>query len=63
MIDNGPGGYGYEKNDNMFLDCHFGSNVGMIAISYNFLQDLYRIAKFLKANLILKTSYIVFTVT
>jgi hypothetical protein len=28
------------KNDNPFLDCHFGSNVGMITGSSNFLEDL-----------------------
>jgi len=28
------------KNDNPFLDCHFGSNVGMITESSNFLEDL-----------------------
>ena len=28
------------KNDNPFLDCHFGSNVGMITGSSDFLEDI-----------------------
>jgi hypothetical protein len=28
------------KNDNPFLDCHFGSNVGTITGSSNFLEDI-----------------------
>jgi hypothetical protein len=31
---------GETKNDNPFLDCHFGSNVGMITGSSNYLADL-----------------------
>jgi hypothetical protein len=31
---------GETKNDNPFLDCHFGSNVGMITGSSNFLEDI-----------------------
>jgi len=31
---------GETKNDNPFLDCHFGSNVGTITGSSNFLEDL-----------------------
>ena len=28
------------KNDNPKTDCHFGSNVGMITGSSNFLEDI-----------------------
>ena len=37
---------GETKNDNPFLDCHFGSNVGMITGSTNFLEDVNLIIKF-----------------
>ena len=34
------------KNDNPFLDCHFGSIVGMITGSSNFLEDVKLIIKY-----------------
>jgi hypothetical protein len=34
------------KNDNPDLDCHFGSNVGTITWSSNFLEDVNLIIKF-----------------
>jgi hypothetical protein len=34
------------KNDNPFLDCHFGSNVGTITGSSDFLEDINLIIKF-----------------
>ena len=49
------------KNDNLFLDCHFGSNIGMIAGSSDFLIDLDSIVKFRNFTIALKillTSFI-----
>jgi len=34
------------KNDNLFLDCHFGSIVGMITGSSDFLEDVEMLHKF-----------------
>jgi len=34
------------KNDNLFLDCHFGSNVGMITGSSNFWEEIMSILHF-----------------
>ena len=34
------------KNDNPFLDCHFGSNVGMITGSSDFLEDISRLIRY-----------------
>jgi len=34
------------KNDNLFLDCHFGSNVGTITGSSDFLEEINSIIKF-----------------
>ena len=34
------------KNDNPDLDCHFGSNVGMITGSSNFLVDVEKVNMF-----------------
>ena len=37
---------GETKNDNPDLDCHFGSNVGMITGSSNFLVDVEKVNMF-----------------
>ena len=37
---------GETKNDNPFLDCHFGSNVGMITGSSDFLEDVKKVILF-----------------
>jgi hypothetical protein len=37
---------GETKNDNPFLDCYFGSNVGTISWRSDFLEDLNLVIKF-----------------
>jgi len=34
------------KNDNLFLDCHFGSDFGMATGSSDFLEDLKEVLSF-----------------